>query len=114
MGVHTKHYQLIGLDQQSLDNEVDLKVLEAVTNIHGAEPARSELVEELVAGPLERTNHNLVIALVHLERPAATGLVKLCRLEETLVERCCRKIELSTLCLILHIAEVEVVAEAHA
>ena len=92
---------------------MDLEVLEAIADVHGAKLVRLASVEELVARPLEGTNHDSLVALIHLEGPRAAWLVIFCRLEETLVEWGRRKIELSALCLILHVAEVQVATKAH-
>ena len=102
------------MSNSSLHDEVDLKILETITDVDGTEAVRVNLVEELVAGPLERANHDSLAALVPLQRPAATWLVLRGRLEESLIEGCRWQVELCALLLILHVAEVQVVIKFHA
>ena len=98
----------------SLHDEVDLKILETVTDVDGTEAVRVNLVEELVAGPLERADHDSLAALIPLQRPAAARLVLRGRLEESLIEGCRWQVQLRALLLILHVAEVQVVFKLHA
>ena len=102
------------VSNSSLHDEVDLKILETITDVDGTEAVGVNLVEELVAGPLQRANHNSVAALVALQRPAAAWLVLRGRLEESLIEGRRRQVELCALLLILHVAEVQVVIKFHA
>ena len=93
---------------------MDLKILETITDVDGTEAVRVNLVEELVAGPLERANHDSLAALVPLQRPAAARLVLRGRLKESLIEGCRWQVQLCALLLVLHVAEVQVVFKLHA
>jgi len=42
----------------SLHDEMNLKVLETITDVDSTESIGASLMEELVAGPLERPDHN--------------------------------------------------------
>ena len=99
---------------QSLDDKVDLEVLEPITNVDGTKSVRVELVEEVVARPGQRAHHHRLLSLVLLQSPRAAGLVFRGRLKESLVEGCSGEVQVSALLLILHVSEVEVVLEAGA
>ena len=69
-------------------------------------------MEELVAGPLEGADHDLIAAFVKLEGPCATRLILRNGLEEASIEGSRREVQLSTLSLILHIPEMKIILEA--
>lgn len=98
----------------SLDNEVDLEVFESIAYVDSPEFFWVKLVVKLIAGPLERTNHHALAALVHLKRPASSRLVQICRLKESRIEGCSRKVKLRPFGLILHVTEMQVIFKTHA
>ena len=100
------------MDGASLDDEVDLKILEAITNVDSAEAIWVKSVEELVAWPLERANHNLIAAFIKLKCPCTLGLIFRDGLKETRVEGCSREVQLSALCFILYISEMKIIVKA--
>lgn len=93
---------------------MNLKVLESITDVDGTESIGASLMEELIAGPLERPDHNWFTTFIHLEGPTAARLVFGGRFKESLVKWSCGQIQLGTLGCILHISEVKVAFEAHA
>ena len=95
---------------------MNLKVLESITDVDGTEFVRVELVEEVISGPGERSNHHGLLSLVFLQRPRATRLVLSSGLKELLIEGNRGQVQVGTFLLILHIPEVQVVLKtaAHA
>ena len=69
-------------------------------------------MEELVARPLERANHDLIASLIKLKGPSALRLIIRNGLEETRVERSSREVQLGALCFILYISEMKVIVKA--
>ena len=99
--------------ESSLHDEVNLKVLKSIADINGSESVRGKSVEELVARPLERADHDRLAALIQLEGPRAARLVICGRFEEAFVEWGGREVKLGALLLILHISEMQVAVKAH-
>ena len=92
---------------------MNLEVLKTITDVNGTESVWGEGVEELVAWPLERPDHDRLAALIQLEGPRAARLVICGRFEEAFVERGGREVKLRALLLILHISEMQVAVKAH-
>ena len=63
-------------------------------------------MEELVAGPLKRANHDLIAAFIKLKGPCTLGLIIRNGLEETRVEGGSREVQLGALSFILYISEM--------
>ena len=69
-------------------------------------------MEELVAWPLVRANHNLIAAFIKLKCPCTLGLIFRDGLKETRVEGGSREVQLSALCFILYISEMKIIVKA--
>ena len=65
-------------------------------------------MEELVAGPLQGSDHDRLTAFIKLERPAALGLILCCRLKEPFVEGSSRQVKLFVFLGVLNISEMEI------
>ena len=69
-------------------------------------------MEELVAGPLEGADHDLISALIKLEGPCSTGLILRNGLKEASVKGGCGEVQVGALRFILHIPEMQIVLQA--
>ena len=92
---------------------MDLLILETITNVHVTEFLSISAMEELEARPGERSEASNLITFAHLERPAASGLISLDRIEDILVEGCIILVQQSLLVSMLNISKVLVMAQIH-
>ena len=69
-------------------------------------------MEELVARPLERADHDLVAAFIKLQSPCTLGLIIRDGLEESSVEGGRREVQLGALRFILYVSEMKIILQA--
>ena len=56
-------------------HELQLIVLDPLSDVYVTKVLATQLVEEIESGPLKRSGNNSSFILISLERPATTGLV---------------------------------------